>query len=135
MPRFEYRVIPAPRKGNRVKGLKSTEDRFAATLADLMNEAGREGWEYVRSDTLPVDERQGLTGHSTSWQTMLVFRRTLAESAASGLVPLEVVPRPPAPQPPPVDPAPAPAPPPGPVLRAPTGPPEASAPQITPTRD
>lgn len=132
MPGFEYRVIPAPRKTSRIKGLKSTEDRFAATLSEIMNEAAREGWEYIRSDTLPVDERQGLTGHSTSWQTMLVFRRTLPEGAGLDVAPRPAAPRPPSPIPEPAEPEPGPAP----VLRAPTDlPAGVVTPQITPTRE
>ena len=43
---------------------------------------GRDGWDYVRADTLPVDERSGFTGSKTSFQYLLVFRRPLDEAAA-----------------------------------------------------
>ena len=82
MQRFEYRVIPAPRRGEKAKGVKSTEDRFALALTNLMNEMGREGWDYVRADALPCDERVGLTGSKTTFQNMLVFRRVLVEAPA-----------------------------------------------------
>ena len=81
MPRYEFKVIPAPRKGDKQPGLKTVEDRFAAALTALMNQMGRDGWDYVRADTLPVDERSGLTGVKTSFQNMLVFRRVLEEVA------------------------------------------------------
>ena len=74
---FEYSVVPAPRKGQKAKGVKSTEDRFAYALEAIMNEKGAEGWEYVRTDTLPSEERQGLTGSKTVYQNMMVFRRSL----------------------------------------------------------
>lgn len=77
MPRFEYRVVPAPTKATRVKGVKGTDARFAAALARLMNELGADGWEYQRSDTLPCEERQGLTGRTTTFKNVLVFRRAL----------------------------------------------------------
>ncbi|MBW7920814.1 MAG: DUF4177 domain-containing protein [Rubellimicrobium sp.] len=83
MQRYEYRAIPAPRKAARARGLKTPEDRFAAAVAEAMNEQARDGWEYLRSDTLPLDERQGLTGHATSWQVLLVFRRALAGAVAA----------------------------------------------------
>ena len=79
MQRFEYKVIPAPRRGEKARGVKTTEDRFALALTTLMNEMGREGWDYVRADTLPCDERVGLTGSKTTFQNMLVFRRPLVE--------------------------------------------------------
>ncbi len=76
---YEYRVVPAPRRGARGASgsAKTTEDRFALALTDLMNAMGREGWEYQRTDTLPVDERSGLTGTKTTYQNMLVFRRVM----------------------------------------------------------
>ncbi len=74
---YEYRVVPAPRRGVRKSNAKTSEARFAVSLTDLMNEMGREGWEYLRADTLPMDERAGLTGTKTSYQNMLVFRRVL----------------------------------------------------------
>ena len=40
-----------------------------------MNRLGADGWDYVRADALPCDERVGLTGTKTTFQNMLVFRR------------------------------------------------------------
>lgn len=87
MPRFEYKVIPAPKKGNRVKGVRGADLRFASALQDIMNEYGDQGWDYLRTDTLPCEERQGLTGKNTVFQNMLVFRREL--SAPNGHMPRE----------------------------------------------
>lgn len=77
MSQFEYKVVPAPKKGLKAKGLKTAEDRFANALQATMNELGADGWEYQRTDTLPNEERSGLTGRVTTFQNMLVFRRTL----------------------------------------------------------
>jgi hypothetical protein len=77
MQRFEYKVIPAPRRGEKARGVKTTEDRFAYALTQLMNQLGAEGWDYVRADALPCEERVGLTGSKTTFQNVLVFRRTL----------------------------------------------------------
>ena len=82
MLRYEFKVIPAPRRGEKLRGLKTTEDRFALALTNVMNEQGRDGWEYVRADTLPVDERVGFTGTKTSFHNMLVFRRIMEADAA-----------------------------------------------------
>ena len=82
--RFEYKVIPAPRRGEKQRGVKTTEEKFALTLTAVMNALGAEGWDYVRADTLPVDERSGLTGTKTSYQNMLVFRRVLGADLAQG---------------------------------------------------
>jgi len=76
MAHFEYKVIPAPRRGKRVKGAKTPAARFAHVLEGEMNMLALDGWEYVRSETLPVDERSGMfSGRVETYQTMLVFRR------------------------------------------------------------
>ncbi len=80
MQRYEYRVVPAPRRGEKARGIKTTEDRFALALTSLMNQMGAEGWDYVRADALPCDERVGLTGTKTTFQNMLVFRRPVEEA-------------------------------------------------------
>lgn len=77
MSGFEYKVVPAPKRGLKAKGIKGSEARFANALQTVMNELGAEGWEYQRTDTLPLEERQGLTGKATSFQNMLIFRRAL----------------------------------------------------------
>ena len=79
MPQFEYKVVPAPKRGTKAKGLRATEDRFARALEDAMNTLGREGWQYLRADVLPCEERSGLTGRTTTYQSMLVFCREVAE--------------------------------------------------------
>lgn len=78
MKRFEYQVVPAPKKGEKTKGAKTPAERFAVTLTQMMNKLGADGWEYVRADTLPCDERVGLTGSKAVFQNMLVFRREIA---------------------------------------------------------
>ncbi len=81
--RFEYKVVPAPTKGLKAKGVKTAEDRFANALSTLMNAEARNGWEYLRTDTLPMVERKGFTRSATVYQNMLVFRRALSDAAAS----------------------------------------------------
>lgn len=81
MSQFEYSVIPSPRAGKKAKGIKGTEARFANALSTVMNDMGQNGWEYVRADTLPCEERQGLTGKTVKYHSMLVFRRPVEEVA------------------------------------------------------
>ena len=82
MTQFEYKVVPAPARAEKIRGAKTVQDRFAATLAAVMNDLGREGWEYLRADTLPVEERVGFTGRQTVFQNMLVFRRAIEAEVA-----------------------------------------------------
>ena len=86
---YEYSVIPAPKKGLKARGVRSAEDRFANAMQTIMNEKGAEGWDYVRTDTLPADERTGLTGSKTVYQNMMVFRRALSPAAEAPTALLE----------------------------------------------
>jgi len=79
MQTSEYRVEPAPRRGTKAKGLKTTEDRFAAALTAKLNEMASEGWDYLRADTLPCDERSGIAGRSTTYHSVLIFGRAKAD--------------------------------------------------------
>ncbi len=85
---YEYKVVPAPHRGERAKGVKGTEARFALSLGNTINAQAAEGWEYVRAETLPCEERSGLTGKTTTFMNMLVFRRAV-EVAAPVEVPVE----------------------------------------------
>lgn len=79
---YEYKIIPAPVQAAKFKGAKSIEARFARTVEEEVNRAAADGWEYVRADTLPCQERSGLTSKTTKFHTMLVFRRATAKVVA-----------------------------------------------------
>lgn len=78
MQSHEYTVVPAPSRGEKAPGLKTTADRFAHTLAELLNRMAVDGWDYVRAETLPAEERSGIAGRNTVWQNVLIFRRPIA---------------------------------------------------------
>lgn len=75
MTAYEYKVIPAPAKGVKARGVKGPEARFAFGLQSALNAEAGDGWEYVRAEILPSTERQGLTSSQTIYRTVLVFRR------------------------------------------------------------
>lgn len=85
MSDFEYKVVPAPTKGQKAKGVKAGEARFALALETLMNEMAADGWEYQRAETLPSLERSGFTGTSKEWRNVLIFRRSRKAPDASVL--------------------------------------------------
>lgn len=82
MIRYEYKVVPAPQRGRRVRGVKSQDARFAVALEELMNELGEGGWEYLRADTLPCEEKSGFARRSMVHKTVMVFQRPLRDPAA-----------------------------------------------------
>ena len=90
---YEYKVVPAPTRGLKAKGVKTAEDRFANALETEMNTLAADGWEYLRTDTLPSEQREGLMGKTTVYQNMLVFRR--AQKTAQEPAPRPVVQAPP----------------------------------------
>ncbi|WP_233155075.1 DUF4177 domain-containing protein [Sedimentitalea arenosa] len=81
MSRYEYKVVPAPARGQKAKGVKTAEGRFALSVETVLNEMGAAGWEYQRAELLPSEERSGLTGSTTNWRNVLVFRRPLEVGA------------------------------------------------------
>lgn len=90
MSSYEYTVIPAPARAEKSKGARSGIERFAATLTDTLNEMAREGWDYVRAEVLPAEERSGLTSRNTVYHNVLVFRRAL-DAAPTRALPVEAV--------------------------------------------
>ncbi|MFX0545727.1 hypothetical protein ACEWPL_009295 [Roseovarius sp. S1116L3] len=83
MTHYEYKVIPAPTKGVKAPGVKTAEARFAGTVEAALNAQAADGWEYLRTDILPSDERQGLTGSQTVYRTLMVFRRAKGDAGAA----------------------------------------------------
>lgn len=80
MQRHEYIVTAAPDRGQRAKDAKTPTDRYALALAEILNDMAAEGWEYVRAETLPSDERSGIASRQTLWHNVLVFRRSLPDA-------------------------------------------------------
>ncbi len=87
MTQYEYKVVPAPTKGIKAKGIKTPEGRFANSVQSVLNTLGAEGWEYLRAELLPSDERSGLTGSNTNWRNVLVFRRPAAQPSTPAPAP------------------------------------------------
>lgn len=76
MSYFDYKVIPAPRRVKRVRGVHEGAELFAHTLTEAINEQAREGWEYVRAESLTAETPRGwFRRPAEEDQTVLVFRR------------------------------------------------------------
>ena len=83
MDRYEYKVIPSPRRPRKAKGLKTNADRFANVLTEEINLQAAEGWEFVRAEALPMDEKPSLFKKAVeTTQTVFVFRRALPDPDA-----------------------------------------------------
>lgn len=75
---YEYKAVPAPMKGEKARGAKTPSDRFALAVTAALNAEAAQGWEYLRADTLPSEERSGLTGRTTLFHNLLMFRRPVS---------------------------------------------------------
>ncbi len=73
--RFEYRAIPAPSRGRRVRGARDEAARMAQAVSDTLNEMAAEGWEYLHTERLACQRRKGLWGQETTEVALMLFRR------------------------------------------------------------
>ena len=79
---FEYKTVGAPERAKRKRGLRSRSDRVAAAFEEILQDEAVDGWEYLRTDLLPVIEGAGWfrRGHEVH-RAVMVFRRPLARVA------------------------------------------------------
>ena len=76
MTAYDYKVVPAPRRARKIKGVKGPDELFAMTLAEAINEVARQGWEYVRTETLIAEGPGGWFRRGiSSDHTVMIFRR------------------------------------------------------------
>lgn len=76
MPYYDYKVVPAPRRMKKVRGVKTSDELFALTLAEAINEHARQGWEYVRAENLSAEEPAGwFRRGKTDIHAVLIFRQ------------------------------------------------------------
>jgi hypothetical protein len=76
MATYEYKVIPAPGAGARGRTGGTDEEHFSRLFETALNAQAAQGWEFLRSETVPFQHRHKFTGRvSVIQQAMLVFRR------------------------------------------------------------
>jgi len=72
---YEYKVVPAPVRAAKAKGLKTTATRFSHALAECINAEAAGGWQFQRTETLACEERSRLGRVRASTQTVMIFAR------------------------------------------------------------
>ncbi|MGM0586362.1 MAG: DUF4177 domain-containing protein [Pseudomonadota bacterium] len=88
MPAYDYKAVPAPRRPGRFPGVPRGAESFARTLEEAIAEQAAQGWEYLRAETLPSEERAGwLSRRTTVIHSILIFRRPRAEAAQAPTAP------------------------------------------------
>lgn len=83
MAQYEYKVVPAPTKGEKAKGVKQPDARFARSVEGVLNQMAAQGWEFQRAEMLPNEERSGLSKTSKEWRNLLIFRRERTAEVAT----------------------------------------------------
>lgn len=93
---YEYKCVGAPEKAKRRRGARTRTDRVAHAMQELINGEAVDGWEYQRTDLLPVEEKSGLFSRPReAHRAVLVFRRTVGVTQRPGdlRAPMAVEPR------------------------------------------
>ena len=98
---YEYKCVAAPEKARRRRGAKSRTARVAGAMEDILKAEAVDGWEYQRTDLIPIEEKSGLFSRAHEvHRAVMVFRKPLAGSTAPALrAPAQDVEQPKAPVP------------------------------------
>lgn len=84
MTEWIYACAPAPRRPKRQRGHKTNCDALAAAMEAAIAERAAQGWEYVRTDLVPMESRASLFGGLVeTHQGVMVFRKQAAAAPAA----------------------------------------------------
>jgi len=73
---YEYKCVGGPERVRRTRGTTRTE-RVAHAMQELIEIEAARGWEYLRTDLIPVEEKPSFLAQSREvHRAVLVFRRT-----------------------------------------------------------
>lgn len=80
---FEYKCVGAPERPKRLRG-SSRSDRVAMAMQEIIDAEAVDGWEYMRTDLVPVEEKPGFFSRTQEvHRAVLIFRRnSMAERPA-----------------------------------------------------
>lgn len=76
MAEFKYKTVAAPRRAKKARGVKGADAQLAHNMGEIISREAADGWEYLRTDSLPVEEGGGMFSRGqVTWRAVLVFRR------------------------------------------------------------
>lgn len=88
MAEYSYKTVAAPRRARKTRGVRGAEALIAHAVGEIIEAEAASGWEYLRTDSLPVEEGGGMLSRAaTVWRAVMVFRRPAdapARKSASG---------------------------------------------------
>lgn len=75
---FEYKCIGAPERPKRQRGVRGRSERVALAMQEIIAVEAVDGWEYMRTDLVPVEEKASLFSRTREvHRAVLIFRREL----------------------------------------------------------
>src|SRR5690625_3233101 len=81
---YEYKCVGAPEEPRRQRGVRAWSDRVALAMQEAITAEAVDGWEYMRTDILPVEEKDGFFSRVRRIQrAVLIFRREIGEAPRS----------------------------------------------------
>jgi hypothetical protein len=73
---FEYKCVGAPERPKRLRGTRSRSDRVALAMQEIISAEAVDGWEYLRTDLVPVEEKAGFFSRTQEVnRAVMIFRR------------------------------------------------------------
>lgn len=76
MAEYSYKTVAAPRRARKTRGVRGPEALIAHAMAEIIEAEAANGWDYLRTDSLPVEEGGGMFSRAvTRWRAVMVFRR------------------------------------------------------------
>ncbi len=79
---YRYKCVPAPKRAKRTREHRTDADALVAAMEAAIAVEAAQGWEYLRTDVVPMQTRNGLfAATSETHQGVMVFRRPASPRA------------------------------------------------------
>lgn len=76
---YTYKCVAAPRRAKKSREHRSPAEALAAAVEAAIAEQAAAGWDYLRTDLVPMETKSGWMGPVTeTHQGVMVFRRRTA---------------------------------------------------------
>ncbi|HET7408829.1 MAG TPA: hypothetical protein VFJ13_01385 [Paracoccaceae bacterium] len=75
---YEYKCVGAPERPKRQRGVRGRSERVALAMQEIIAAEVVDGWEYMRTDLVPVEEKNGFFSRTHEvHRAVLIFRREM----------------------------------------------------------
>lgn len=82
MDAYTYKCVAAPRRAKKTRHHRTPAEALVAAFEAAIAEQAAAGWEYLRTDLVPMEAKSGWMGPVTeTHQGVMVFRRRAAPAA------------------------------------------------------